>query len=473
MSAMDIFRIIGKHIITMIISFIVVFGISCVYLVTSKPVYSATSQTYATYGDASIAPDNYTSLSTASSYISTQIKSFPSLIKTTLVLDPAAQKLGIPTSMLNSVTAVNPDGTSFINITATSNSAQQAADIANTVAESFQTVVQTSLYMHEQQSPIKITMVQPASAPSKPTSPKSAMVLAIGVIGGLVVGVLAALIKHLFSREIQDETELSDYISAPVLGRIPETDDIAGNTSVIINAPSSPEAEEYRRICMNLSFIAPVSGTNSRLIVVSAVGANEGKTTTAVNIATALAENGAKVLLIDADLRHPSVAKKLDIDGSAGLAHVLSDQASVRDVVQPYWKPNLHVMPAGPKPPNAGQLLNSPLMTELIAQALHQYDYVIVDTTPMVVASDAALFAKQGGGLVLVSRRGLTLKKQLAETAQLVKNLNVEVTGFVFNCIKDDSRKSLYGSSYYYYGGSNARGKQHHDDQPKHGSTKR
>ena len=84
--------------------------------------------------------------------------------------------------------------------------------------------------------------------------------------------------------------------------------------------------------------MAPVEDTNCRLIVVTSAGASEGKTTTSVNIAAALAENGAKVLLIDADLRHPSVATKLDIDGSAGLTHVLSGQASVKDVVQRYWK---------------------------------------------------------------------------------------------------------------------------------------
>ncbi len=122
-------------------------------------------------------------------------------------------------------------------------------------------------------------------------------------------------------------------------------------------------------------------------MVVTSAGASEGKTTASVNIAAALAEDGSRVLLIDADLRHPSVAHKIDIDGSAGLTHVLSGQAAVKDVIQRYWKPNLHIIPAGPKPPNASTLLNSPLMTTLVANAMQQYDYIIIDTAPMVVAN--------------------------------------------------------------------------------------
>ena len=131
-------------------------------------------------------------------------------------------------------------------------------------------------------------------------------------------------------------------------------------------------------------------------MVVTSAGASEGKTTISVNIAAALAEDGPRVLLIDADLRHPSVAHKIDIDGSAGLTHVLSGQAAVKDVIQRYWKPNLHIIPAGPKPPNASTLLNSPLMTTLVANAMQQYDYIIIDTAPMVVANDAVIFMKQG-----------------------------------------------------------------------------
>lgn len=464
MTLTDLLQIIVKHIITAIIAFVIVFGFACAYLIVTKPTYTATTKTFATYSDVTGTSESYSTLGSAASYINTQVKSYPTLVKTEAVLKPVIEQLRLDTSvnsLSGAITATNPDNTAFIDITVNSGNAQESANIANAVASSFQNVVQTSLYADAKQSPITITVVQAAMIPSKPSSPNVALTLIIAFILGIIVAIVAALLKNLFTRKIQDDSELTTYINAPTLGRIPEDEAVNSNASVIISEPGSSVAEDYRRICTNLSFIAPISGTNSRLVVVSAVGANEGKTTTAVNVATALAETGSAVLLIDADLRNPWVAKKLDIDGSAGLAHVLSGQASVKDVVQRFWKANLHIMPAGPKPPNAAQLLNSPIMSELINNALHQYDYVIIDTAPLVVANDGALFAKQGGGLVMVSRRGVTLKKQLSETAAELANLNVDVTGFVFNGAKLD--KKLAGSSYYYYTNSDGTksGKRH------------
>ncbi|EFA23910.1 polysaccharide biosynthesis tyrosine autokinase [Bifidobacterium gallicum] len=452
-----LFHIIMKHVIAAIVTFVIIVACACFYLVLKAPVYSATAQTFATYSEDSATTDNnYSNLGNAASYINTQVKSYPALVATDVVLQPVINELHLNESvnaLASTINAVNPANTAFINISVTSSDPQMAQIIANAVAQSFQEVVKGSLYTDGTVSPVKITIVKKATVPTAPSEPKKTLVLLVGIAGGLVAGIFAALLRDMFTRKIQDERELSEYLGAPTLGRIPEEDVIDGKSSVIISSPSSSVAESYRRICTNLSFVTPVYGTKSRLIVISSAGPGEGKTTTAANIATALVENGASVLLIDAGLRHPSVAHKLHIDGETGLAHVLSGQASVKDVIQPFWRPNLHVMPAGPKPPNPAQLLNSPLMRELLAQALHQYDFVVVDTAPMVVANDAALFAKQGGGLVVVARRGMTLKKQLVAMATEVKNLDVTVTGFVFNSAKND-KSSLAGSNYYYYYGS-------------------
>lgn len=429
---MDLFRIVRKHILWGIITFVVVFAAVCAYTFLVPPKYSATAQVFATYSDSSAQDNNIANFSTASTYISNQIQSYPTLATTEAVLKPVIDDLGLDTTVANlagQITATNPTNTAFVNITAETEDAKQASDIANSVAESLSNVVEKSLHASGKESPVKLSVVQRAVEPVTPSSPKVALYLAVGLVAGLILGVFATLIRDLMATRVEESRDLQDIINAPIMGRI---------------------TEEFRRIRTNLSFTSKVEGSDARMIVISSVEPSEGKTTVSVNVAAALAENGAKVLLIDADLRHPSVADHIGLEGGAGLTHVLSDQAAVKDAVQRYWKPNLHILPAGPKPLNASMLLNSKTMSKLLDTALHTYDYVIVDTAPMVVANDAAVFGAKGNGIVLVSGCDVTMKRDLKEIAVQLDNLNVPVMGFVFNFAKE-RKVSANGNYYYYY----------------------
>lgn len=479
---MDLLRIIRKHVISVIVTFVVVFAAVCAYTLLTPPKYTATSQVFATFSTSSSSDssqDDFNSLNSAGSYISNQIKSYPTLATTEAVLQPVIDQLGLNSTVSQlaaQLTVTNPTDTAFVNISVEDTNPKEAADIANTVAKSMKTVVEDSLYSSNSKSPVTLSVVQQAQEPSGPSSPKITLNMAIGIVGGLILGIIVALLKDLFSTRIEEAFELQEYIDAPIMGRIPEDDLLKGEVPVIIAKPSSPIAEEYRRVRTNLSFTAPVEGMNSRLIVMSSTSPSEGKTTSAVNTAVALAENGAKVLLVDADLRHPSVANRLGLEGNAGLTHVLSGQASVKDVVQRYWKPNLHVMPAGPKPPNASALLNSPVMKELLKQALTQYDYVLVDTSPLVVANDAYVFGAMGNGIVIVSGRDVTDKRDLREIAAQLDTLNIAVNGFIFNYAKDSKKdySAKYNNYYYYDDDSNSGNKKgRNKKRPKRSAPRR
>lgn len=458
MTIADLLGILRKHVITILITFIVTMIAVAGWTMVLPVSYTSEAQLFAAYNNSS-SDSSVSEQNIGSSYIMSQIKSYPTLAKTQAVLQPVIDQLHLDTSveeLANSVNVSNPANTSFINISAKASNPQESAQMANAVASSLSRVVEKSLYSGESASSVKLSIVQPAQQPSKPSSPKWSLSILAGIVGGLVLGVFVAFLKDVLSKKIEDGNEISEYIDAPIIGRIPEDELLNRKTPVIISEPGSPIAEDYRRIRTNLSFIAPAENGNCRLIVVTSTGASEGKTTSSVNIATALAENGARVLLIDADLRHPSVANKIDLDGSAGLTHVLSGQASVKDVIQRYWKANLHIMPAGPKPPNASALLNSPIMTELLNNAMEQYDYVIVDTAPMVVANDAVTFMRQGGSLIMVCRRDQTLKHDLRDIAQELDALDMTTTGIVFNCAKEN-KKALENSNYYYYSNNSAK----------------
>lgn len=446
--------ILRKHWITIVVTFAVVVGAVCALTAIAPVKYSTTTQLFATYNDASGDQSNVNEQNSGSSYIMSQIKSYPTLTTTQSVLQPVIEELHLDTStsaLAGMINVTNPTNTAFVNISVTGNDPTQTTEIANAIARSLSNVVEKSLYATGSRSAVKLSIVQPAVRPTSPSSPNWKFNILVSVVGGLVFGVLMALLKDLLSKKIEDDDEIGEYLDAPIVGRIPEDGLLDETSPVVISQPGSPIAEDFRRIRTNLSFIAPVDGRNCRLIVITSTGASEGKTTTSVNIATTLAENGAKVLLIDADLRHPSVAKKIDIDGSAGLTHVLSGQASVKDVVQRYWKSNLHIMPAGPKPPNASTLLNSPVMVELLNNAMQQYDYVIIDTAPMVVANDAIIFVRRGGSLIMVCRRDRTLKHDLREINEELATLDLSVTGVIFNCARDNKKASGYGNYYYYY----------------------
>lgn len=465
---MDLFRIVRKHILWGIITFVVVFAAVCAYTFLVPPTYSATAQVFATYSDSSVQDDNNISnFSNASTYISNQIQSYPTLATTEAVLKPVIDDLGLDTTVANlagQITATNPTNTAFVNITAETGDAKQASDIANSVAESLSNVVEKSLHASSKESPVKLSVVQRAAEPVTPSSPNVALYLAVGLVAGLILGVFATLIRDLMATRVKESRDLQDIINAPIMGRIPTDESLQERGKpLIISNPSGRITEEFRRIRTNLSFTSKVEGSDARMIVISSVEPSEGKTTVSVNVAVALAENGAKVLLIDADLRHPSVADHIGLEGGAGLTHVLSDQATVKDAVQRYWKPNLHILPAGPKPLNASMLLNSKTMSKLLDTALHTYDYVIVDTAPLVVADDAAVFGAKGNGIVLVSGCDVTMKRDLKEIAVQLDNLNVPVMGFVFNFAKE-RKVSANGTYYYYYdeGGKKSRRKSQH-----------
>lgn len=446
----DLFGIVSKRILFFLTGFVLVVGLLLLYSLAATPKYTASSELFASYDDTSSSSQDISSINTAGSYIATQIKSYPSLATTQAVLEPVIKDLNLDMSVKDLgelITVTNPTNTMLVDISVETDDAAQSQKIANGVAESLSNTIKSSLYSSSN-SPVKLAVVQKATLPDSPSSPNIKLNLLIGIVLGIIVGILAALVKDMTDTRLSSVRDLQNITNAPLLGSIPDTDVVKQAAPVVTSAPSSLVAEEYRRVRSNLSFIAPVKGLNSRLIVITSTEPGEGKTTTSVNIAAAFAENGSKVLLIDADLRHPSVATKVGLEEAVGLSHVLSGQANVADAVQRYWKANFHIMPAGPKPPNASLLLNSSTMEAMVMQALRQYDYVIIDTTPMTIAADAGMFGRMGNGVVMVVGRGICDKKDLGTTLQQLHNVEVPVIGTVLNYAEQS--KKHHGNYYYY-----------------------
>lgn len=451
----DLLATIRKHLIAALVACAVVIACVGAYVFLAPPEYTSTAQVIATFNAAQENGEStdISQQNTGGTYISSQIKSYPTLTTTEKVLSPVISKLGLNESvseLAKQLVVTNPSNTAFVNISAKSGDAQRSADIANAVAESLRTVVQQDLYGGSKgQSPIKLTVVQKATVPQSPSSPKKGLYFAIGVVLGIIVGVFAAVLKELLSTKVEETSDVRGIVKASALGSVPKNEVLSGTRPIIITEPNGPVAEEYRRIRANIKFLqADKVPDRGQLLVISSTSPSEGKTTTVINVAAVLAENGAKVLLVDADLRHPSVAHHLGIEGSVGLAHVLSGQMSPVDVVQSYWKPNLHILPAGKRPANASLLLNSDMMKMLIEQALMQYDYVLIDTAPLAVSNDGIVFGSWAKGVVLVAANGVCRKKDLEESMDALRTAKVPVLGFVFNFANP---KKEHKNAYYYY----------------------
>jgi succinoglycan biosynthesis transport protein ExoP len=218
---------------------------------------------------------------------------------------------------------------------------------------------------------------------------------------------------------------------------------------VVVSDPNGSPAESFRQLRTNLQFLripGDLGGgyKGAHVVAVTSSVSDEGKSTVAANLAQALAETGARVLLLDADLRRPTVADIMHIEGSVGLTTVLVDQAVVADVVQEWGTAGLHVLPSGSVPPNPAELLGSPAMRRLMADLRSDYDYVLLDTAPVLPVADASVLSALVDGMVVVARAGRVRRRQLAQTQQDLGQVSATVLGVVLNGVRREEETYSY-----------------------------
>ncbi|WP_396219581.1 CpsD/CapB family tyrosine-protein kinase [Enterococcus sp.] len=211
--------------------------------------------------------------------------------------------------------------------------------------------------------------------------------------------------------------------------------------------PSSPIAEQYRTIRTNIQF-ASSADKQIKTIVVTSSGPGEGKSTTSANLAVVFAKSGQRVLLVDADMRKPTVYKTFSLNNASGLSTVLSTSTSVLEAAQKTVIDNLSALTSGPKPPNPSELLGSARMNQVMEEAKNLYDVVIFDMPPVVAVTDAQIMASKADGTILVVRENVARKESLTKARDLLNMVQARIIGVVYNGA-EHSKDSGY---YYYYG---------------------
>lgn len=237
---------------------------------------------------------------------------------------------------------------------------------------------------------------------------------------------------------------------------------ILDNTPLLTNNAPFAYAEAYKTLRTNLSF-ASISKQYKKLIVTSAIP-NEGKSTVAVNLATTLAESDARVLLIDCDLRNPTLRRLLRLRGDhrGGLTSLLTGAANLEDCIFNYPKMKCDILLAGAIPPNPVELLSSPQMKELLDLLSSNYDYIICDTPPVSIVTDAAALSQFCDGVILVVRQKVSTRDQVWAAKRNLDAVQANVIGTIMSCydMSDDPQAvNPYYGSYYRYGATETRKK--------------
>src|SRR6202030_2938455 len=303
-------------------------------------------------------------------------------------------------------------------------------------------------------------IVDVARVPTAPIEPNVPRNLAFALMLGLTSGVGLAFLLEGLDNTVRT-TEQAQMISGlPPLGMIPMGSRSAreGNNPkrlVIATSkeavelvtqvrPQSQMAESYR--ALRTSLLLSHLGAPPKVIMVTSALPQEGKTTTSINCAVVLAQKGVRVLLIDADLRRPSIHKTLGMGPHSGLSNVLTGSTTLeRAISRTPILPNLFVLAAGTPPPNPAELLASSNMKDLLIQLREQYDHIVIDTPPSLSVTDAVVLSPRADAVVLVIRSAQTTKVALRRSCDLLTQVNARVCGVLLNAV------DLASPDYYYY----------------------
>jgi succinoglycan biosynthesis transport protein ExoP len=296
-----------------------------------------------------------------------------------------------------------------------------------------------------------IRVIEPARVPSVPVRPKVQQnTLLAGVVGLMLAAGAAFLIEYL-DDTVKSQDDVEQVLSLPTLGVIAQ---ISSNGTapekVVEEHPKSAFAEAYRMLRTNLRYSLP-SGANRRVFLVTSVGPGEGKTTTVTNLGLVMAQAGQRVIVVDADLRRPSLHKILGCANEVGLSSLLVGEVNaLEQALQPTDEANLLVLPAGPIPPNAAELLSSPRMAELVEELAARADVVLLDSPPVLAVTDASILATLASGTIMVVEVGQTHLEACLQGIEALKKVDARILGVVLNRL-NLRRRGYYGNYYYYY----------------------
>ncbi|MEZ2388359.1 polysaccharide biosynthesis tyrosine autokinase [bacterium RCC_150] len=415
----------------------------------ARPTYTSVTQLFVAIQSSG----SVTELQQGNTFSQARVQSYVKTVTTPSVLDPVISRLGLQTTssaLAQNIKASTDLNTVLINISVTDASPAQSAAIAAAVADSLvKAVDDLEKPRTGGASPVRLSIVTPATTPESPTSPNTKLNLLIGLIVGLLAGLGSAVLRTKLDNRVRGEMDVRHVTEKPVLGGISFDSGAVKKPLVTQSEVLSPRAESFRQLRTNLQF-AHISHKSKTVLITSSVP-GEGKSTTATNLAISMAQSGKTVVLVDADLRRPMIGEYLGLDRSVGLTTALIGQADVGDLLQPWGDDDLYVLTSGQIPPNPSELLGSGEMRDLLAQLEETFDAVIVDAPPLLPVTDSAVLSQLVDGVVVVVGMLGVRQTELEKSLAALQMVEANVLGLVLNRIPAKGPDAYAYGGYYTY----------------------
>ncbi len=298
-----------------------------------------------------------------------------------------------------------------------------------------------------------IQILDKAEIPKKPFKPNWPLNIMLSIVVGLFGGIGLAFFAEYLDDTIKTPEDVEKKVYLPPLGLVPNFAEDKSPIQVehVSHVDSSlPISEAYRSIRTFL--LLSSGGKPPRVMMITSPNRGEGKTTTSINTAISLTQSSYKVLLIDADMRKPRLHKIFELDNTVGISTYLSGNIDISDgLIKLTDIKNLHIITSGPIPPNPAELLSSYKFRELIQNVYSDFNFIIIDTPPVLGIADPLIVSRQTDGVILIVRSGKSAKHAVRETKRIIEGVNAKILGVILNSVSQSSmRYSYYYYKYYY-----------------------
>lgn len=445
----DYVKMLRSRWITVCVTVVVaVLGAVAVTLLTT-PLYQASTRLFVSTSAGASLAETYQ----GNRFSQERVISYAELLMGETLAQRTIDKLGLDSTageLRENVTASAKRDTVLIDVKVLDASPVRARDIANTLSDEFVALIRELETPEVGAVPdSRVVVEQRASLPDHPVVPETMRNIAVGLALGVALGIGLAVLRDLLDNTVKDRRTVEEITNAGIVGSIPLDKERRRSAAISFESDNSSIAEAFRKLRTNLQFLAV--DNPPRVIVVTSSTPSEGKSTTSINIALALAEADHNVVLVDGDMRRPTLHKHLDLVQPVGFSTVLSGAASLDEALQKTRFTGLTVLTSGAIPPNPSELLGSLAAKKLLSEMRAKFDYVIVDSTPLLAVTDAAIMAAGADGVLIMARYGQTKRDQLTHAMGSLRDVGASVLGAVFTMTPARGNAS-YSYNYSYYG---------------------